>query len=97
MQNEPEWFLSTNVEFPQFRQVLKLQGFATGLTVANTVATLTEAERHHPQIILEYSGVTVTWWSHKINELHIDDFVLANRTEDLLAAPRDPLFDPSCT
>jgi pterin-4a-carbinolamine dehydratase len=29
----------------------------------------------------------VTWWSHKISGLHVDDFILANRTEDLFAAP----------
>ena len=87
LQNQPEWFLSTDVEFPQVSRVFKLQDFATALTVANTVGALAEAGRHHPQIILEYSGVAVTWWSHKISGLHVDDFILANRTEDLFAAP----------
>jgi len=87
LQNQPEWFLSTDVEFPQVSRVFKLQDFAPALTVANTVGALTEAGRHHPQIILEYGAVTVTWWSHKIRGLHVDDFILANRTEDLFAAP----------
>ena len=87
LQNQPEWFLSTDVEFPQVSRVFKLQDYAPALTVANTVGALAEAGRHHPQIILEYGAVTVTWWSHKIRGLHVDDFILANRTEDLFAAP----------
>ena len=75
------------MKFPQVIQVFKLKDFTKALTVANSVRALAEAGRHHSQIIFEYSGVTVTWWSHKISGLYIDDFILANRTEDLFAAP----------
>ena len=87
LQNQLEWFLSTYLEFPQISRIFKLQDFATAVTGPNTVGALAEAGRHHSQIIFEYSGVTVTWWSHKISGLYIDDFILANRTEDLFAAP----------
>tara|TARA_B100000780_G_scaffold93215_1_gene64791 strand:- start:567 stop:845 length:279 start_codon:yes stop_codon:yes gene_type:complete len=60
LQNQPKWFLSTCVKFPQVSQVFKLKDFTTALTVANSVRALAEAGRHHPQINLEYSGVTVT-------------------------------------
>ena len=36
----------------------------------NLVAEMSDAEGHHPDIILEYGQITVKWWSHKIQSLH---------------------------
>ena len=47
------------------------------------VAELAEAEDHHPEIILEWGNVTVSWWSHKIKGLHKNDFICASKTDDL--------------
>ncbi|MDA9957990.1 4a-hydroxytetrahydrobiopterin dehydratase, partial [Gammaproteobacteria bacterium] len=42
-----------------------------------------DEEDHHPQIILEWGKVTVTWWSHKIEGLHHNDFICAAKTDQL--------------
>ncbi len=49
----------------------------------NKVADLAEKEDHHPEIILEWGNVTVTWWSHKIKGLHKNDFICASKTDAL--------------
>ena len=49
----------------------------------NKVADLAEEEDHHPEIILEWGKVTVTWWSHKIRGLHMNDFICASKTDAL--------------
>ena len=49
----------------------------------NLVAELAEEEDHHPEIILEWGNVTVSWWSHKIKGLHKNDFICASKTDDL--------------
>ena len=49
----------------------------------NKVADLAEKEDHHPEIILEWGKVTVTWWSHKIRGLHKNDFICASKTDAL--------------
>ena len=49
----------------------------------NKVADLAEEEDHHPEIILEWGKVTVTWWSHKIKGLHKNDFICASKTDAL--------------
>ncbi len=38
---------------------------------------------HHPEIILEWGKVTVSWWSHKIKGLHKNDFICASKTDNL--------------
>ena len=49
----------------------------------NEVAKLADKEDHHPEIFLEWGKVTVTWWSHKIKGLHINDFICASKTDVL--------------
>lgn len=45
------------------------------------IANLAERENHHPTIMTEWGKVTVYWWSHKINGLHINDFIMASKTD----------------
>ena len=45
---------------------------------------ITEEEKHHPAILIEWSKVTVTWWTHKIARLHANDFIMAAKTDDRL-------------
>jgi len=45
------------------------------------VANLAEQEDHHPEIMLEWGKVTVSWWSHKIKGLHMNDFICASKTD----------------
>ncbi|MEJ2333871.1 MAG: 4a-hydroxytetrahydrobiopterin dehydratase, partial [Desulfobulbaceae bacterium] len=49
----------------------------------NRVAALAEEENHHPAIVTEWGKVTVSWWSHIIKGLHLNDFIMAARTEEL--------------
>ena len=57
--------------------------YQTGINFTNKVAKLAEEEDHHPEIILEWGNVTVSWWSHKIKGLHKNDFICASKTDDL--------------
>ena len=44
---------------------------------------VSKEEDHHPEIILEWGKVTVSWWSHKIKGLHKNDFIAAAKTDCL--------------
>lgn len=45
------------------------------------IASLAEREDHHPSIMTEWGKVTVYWWTHKINGLHVNDFIMAAKTD----------------
>lgn len=53
------------------------------------IASLAEREGHHPAIVTEWGKVTVYWWTHKINGLHVNDFIMAAKTDLVykMAAP----------
>ena len=55
--------------------------YEDSLKFTNQVAKLAEEEDHHPEIVLEWGRVTVTWWSHKIKGLHKNDFICASKTD----------------
>ncbi|PCJ28228.1 MAG: 4a-hydroxytetrahydrobiopterin dehydratase [SAR86 cluster bacterium] len=45
------------------------------------IANLAERENHHPSMMTEWGKVTVYWWTHKINGLHVNDFIMASKTD----------------
>ena len=57
--------------------------YADSVSFANKVVDLAEAEDHHPKIVLEWGSVTIEWWSHKINGLHMNDFICAAKTDQM--------------
>jgi len=57
--------------------------YEAALAFTNAVAELAEVEGHHPKLILEWGQVYVSWWTHKINGLHKNDFICAAKTNFL--------------
>lgn len=54
------------------------------------IASLAEREAHHPSMLIEWGKVTVYWWSHKINGLHVNDFIMAAKTDMIAKTSRNP-------
>ena len=59
--------------------------YLSGLDFLKKIALLAEEEDHHPEIVLEWGKVTVSWWSHKIKGLHKNDFIAAAKTDALFS------------
>ncbi|WFC95270.1 hypothetical protein MBRA1_001917 [Malassezia brasiliensis] len=67
-------------------KVYRFKNFATAAKFAGEVGKEADAEGHHPAILLEWGSVAVYWWSHSLNGLHQNDFVMAARTDRLAEA-----------
>jgi 4a-hydroxytetrahydrobiopterin dehydratase len=50
---------------------------------ANQISIIAEQGDHHPALLIEWGRVTVTWWSHSIGGLHLNDFVMAAKTDEI--------------
>lgn len=57
--------------------------FTEALAFANRVGDLAEAENHHPDIRIDYSRVTLRWWTHTAGGVTDRDRDLAARSADL--------------
>jgi 4a-hydroxytetrahydrobiopterin dehydratase len=57
--------------------------FRAALDFTNRVGRLAEAEGHHPEITLGWGRVTLRIWTHAIDALSENDFILAAKIEAL--------------
>ena len=62
----------------------KFKDFAQALEFVNKVGRLAESQGHHPDIYLAWGKVKLIIWTHKINGLHKNDFILAAKADELL-------------
>lgn len=63
-----ERHLEKEFAFPDFKSALKF---------ANKVGAVAETEGHHPDIYLAWGKVGVKIWTHAVNGLTENDFILA--------------------
>lgn len=64
--------LSRSYNFPDFK---------TALAFLNKVAEISEAEGHHPDLLLRWGQVRVDIWTHAVNGLTENDFILAAKCD----------------
>jgi 4a-hydroxytetrahydrobiopterin dehydratase len=81
----PEWELITEDGIPKLSRVFRFRSFVQALEFTNAVGALAEEQGHHPRLVTEWGRVTVAWWTHKIRNLHLNDFIMAARTGQLYA------------
>lgn len=77
----PDWELIVDEGVRKLVRTFKFPNFAQALAFTNAVGALAEEEGHHPRIVTEWGRVEVTWWTHKIRDLHRNDFVCAAKTD----------------
>ena len=59
------------------------KNFIDALTFANKIGELAETVNHHPVILIEWGKVEVSWWTHSINGLDKNDFIMAAKTDEI--------------
>ncbi|MDJ0649367.1 MAG: 4a-hydroxytetrahydrobiopterin dehydratase [Xenococcaceae cyanobacterium MO_188.B19] len=77
----PDWDIITENEELHLQRIYQFSDFQSALAFANLVGDIAEAEGHHPALLTEWGKVTVTWWTHAINGLHRNDFIMAAKTD----------------
>lgn len=83
MQQIPDWQPVVIDGVLQLKREFAFKNFKQAMAFSNRLADLAETEGHHPGILTEWGKVTVFWWSHSINGLHRNDFVMAAKTDTL--------------
>src|SRR3989344_3267395 len=62
----------------------KFQNFKEAIVFVNKVADLAEAENHHPNIsIFGYRNVKLTFYTHAINGLSENDFIMSAKVNKI--------------
>ena len=79
----PDWDLVEENGVRKLRRLFRFPDFASALGFTVAVGEEAEAEGHHPLLLTDWGKVTVTWWTHKIKDLHRNDFIMAAKTEQI--------------
>jgi 4a-hydroxytetrahydrobiopterin dehydratase len=79
----PSWQVLEREGVDRLQRTFAFNDFAQALAFTNRVGELAEAHGHHPTLVTEWGKVTVTWWTHSLGGLHLNDFILADQTDRL--------------
>jgi len=59
--------------------------FKDAMAFVNRIADIANEENHHPDITISYNKVTIELTTHKIGGLSDNDFILAEKIDDLIS------------
>ena len=79
----PDWELTHENGIPKLDRVFKFKDFQMALDFTSELGALAEDQGHHPRLVTEWGRVQVTWWTHKIRNLHRNDFVMAAKSDQV--------------
>jgi 4a-hydroxytetrahydrobiopterin dehydratase len=77
----PDWQIITEDGIPKLDRQFKLKNFKDAIAFTDAIGVAAEEEGHHPRLTTEWGKVGVTWWTHKIKNLHHNDFIMAAKTD----------------
>ena len=79
----PGWEMINEDDIPKLDRVFKFKNFQQALDFTSQLGNLAEEQGHHPRLTTEWGRVQVTWWTHKIRNLHRNDFVMAAKSDQV--------------
>lgn len=79
----PDWEIVELDGVKQLTRTYSFGNFTDALAFTNQVGALAESEAHHPALLTEWGSVAISWWTHKIKGLHVNDFIMAAKTDQL--------------
>jgi 4a-hydroxytetrahydrobiopterin dehydratase len=84
----PGWKVAEVGGVMRIQREFSFPDFRTAMDFTVQVGELAEREGHHPDLHLGWGRVRVETWTHKIQGLHQNDFILAAKINELFAGVR---------
>jgi len=75
----PSWEIKDGHVYKQFN----FKNFKESINFVNKVADIAEQEQHHPNITINYNKVSIELWTHAINGLSENDFILPAKIDEI--------------
>lgn len=69
---------------PRITKKFRFDDFLAAMAFVDKMAALAEQQGHHPDFCVHYNEVDVTSWTHAVNGLSENDFILASKIDALL-------------
>lgn len=81
----PDWKLeySNTRDLYFLTRTYSFQSYEVVLSFHQKVGLLAEEQQHHPEMVSQYGSVAIRWWTHTVGGVHMNDFVLAAKCDQL--------------
>lgn len=76
----PKWEV---LDFHELKRRFTFKNFAEALLFVNKVGSLAESEGHHPTITFGWGYVEIATFTHAVDGLSENDFILASKIDQL--------------
>ncbi len=73
------------IEGKKLVRTFKLKDFKQSIKLADQIAQVAEQEQHHPDLHVKWGALQVEIWTHAIDALSENDFILAAKIDQLRA------------
>jgi 4a-hydroxytetrahydrobiopterin dehydratase len=81
----PDW----SIEHGRLSRDMRLRNFKEALALVNKIGEVAEAENHHPDITIHrWNRVRIELYTHSVEGLSMNDFILAAKITPLYDAAR---------
>lgn len=81
----PDW----KIEQGRLARDLRRRNFKEALALVNAIGEIAESENHHPDITIHrWNRVRIELYTHSVEGLSLNDFILAAQISELYAATR---------
>jgi 4a-hydroxytetrahydrobiopterin dehydratase len=91
-QISPEWRI---LDGHHLEREFHFKNFRKALAFANAIGGIAEQQGHHPELLVGWGRVKVSLFTHVIDGLHENDFILAARIDALPTAGQGDGARPS--
>ncbi len=78
---DEKWEVKNN---KKIQKEYNFNSYLEAISFVNKIADLAEKEGHHPYIHINFKNVIVIIFTHKIDGLHENDFILASKCDLLI-------------
>ena len=84
----PQWEVCTSCEndITCLTRKYSFDSYLSVLKFHETIGLLAEKEQHHPEMTTQWGSVSICWWTHTVSGLHMNDFVLAAKCDEVFAS-----------
>ncbi len=80
LEQTPAWQITND---QHLNRQFKFKNFKLAMAFLNKVTEISEQENHHPDIFISYGKVKIDIWTHAINALSENDFILAAKISEV--------------
>lgn len=76
------WDIKRDDDYRYIERIYTFKNFQSAFDFAALVTKIAETNGHHPRLVIEFGRASISWWSHKIKDIHELDLSIASKCDE---------------